>query len=213
MKNIINIILIIGGIFVSGITLAQNDTLNQTDANGLKQGYWKIYFSDNPSQVKMEGRYVDNKKQGIWKTYFPSGKIKSEVTYVNNRPNGYAKINFYAIIEKENGVKSELSNPLTIIYDNIAPTFASEYGVLVDDPLTYFDESDTKITNKKKPSLKFLYDDVWFITSSSNFSASLSFWANKVAENNIAIDIINVLITKLLNEYKIVKTVLLTGES
>jgi len=46
MKNIINIILIIGGIFVSGITLAQNDTLNQTDANGLKQGYWKIYFSD-----------------------------------------------------------------------------------------------------------------------------------------------------------------------
>ncbi len=70
----------------------QNDTLNQTDENGLKQGYWIIYFSDNPAQIKTEGKYVNSKKEGVWKTYFPSGQIKQEVTYVNNRPNGYAKI-------------------------------------------------------------------------------------------------------------------------
>ena len=70
----------------------QNDTLNKKDENGLKQGYWIVYFPDNPAQIKTEGKYVDNKKQGVWKTYFPSGQIKQEITFVNNRPNGYAKI-------------------------------------------------------------------------------------------------------------------------
>jgi len=75
---------------VSGF--GQSNTLNQTDENGLKQGYWIIYFTDNPAQKKSEGKYVDGKKEGVWKTYFPSGQIKQEITYINNSPNGYAKI-------------------------------------------------------------------------------------------------------------------------
>lgn len=79
----------------------QNDTLNRTDANGLKQGYWIIYYPNNPNQIKTEGKYVDGKKQGVWKTFFPSGQLKQEITYVDNRPNGYVRIYY------ENGNLSE----------------------------------------------------------------------------------------------------------
>lgn len=86
----ISILLLLSMSVINGF--GQSDTLNQTDANGLKQGYWIINFPDNPAQKKTEGKYVNSKKEGVWKTYFPSGKIKQEITYVHNRPNGYAKI-------------------------------------------------------------------------------------------------------------------------
>ncbi len=79
---------------------AQTDTLNKTDANGLKQGYWITYYPN--SKIKQEeGKYINNKKEGVWKFYYPSGKIKQEVTYKNNRPDGYVKIYY------ENGNLSE----------------------------------------------------------------------------------------------------------
>lgn len=92
MKNFLQILIfffLIANVFNS---YGQNDTLNKTDENGLKQGYWIIYFTDNPAQIKTEGKYISNKKTGVWKTFFPSGQIKQEITFVNNRPNGYAKI-------------------------------------------------------------------------------------------------------------------------
>jgi len=79
---------------------AQSDTINQTDAEGLKQGYWIIYNKDN-TRMDQEGTYVDNKKEGIWKKYYSNGNIEHEITYVRNKPNGYAK--FYY----ENGNLSE----------------------------------------------------------------------------------------------------------
>jgi antitoxin component YwqK of YwqJK toxin-antitoxin module len=82
------------------------DTLNQMDANGLKQGHWinwnVVKKPNYPWNAKLEeGKYIDSRKEGIWKTYFPSGKLKSEITYKNNRPDGYAKTYF------ENGILSE----------------------------------------------------------------------------------------------------------
>lgn len=88
-------------IFCWQIAVAQSagsDTLNQVDANGLKQGYWIVYndikkLPNYPAESKVEeGRFTDNKKTGIWKMYYPNGTIKSEITYTNNRPSGYAKM-------------------------------------------------------------------------------------------------------------------------
>lgn len=84
---------------ISGKVFSQ-DTINQTDASGLKQGYWIVYYP-NSKIKKEEGRYINNKKDGIWKFYYPSGTIKQEVTYKDNRPNGYVKIYY------ENGKVSE----------------------------------------------------------------------------------------------------------
>lgn len=100
MKKFILVILFI----TCKIGLAQsfeiinNDTLNYTDAGGLKQKYWIFYgktkkvpgFKDD--QKVEEGFYQDNKKVGIWKTYFSNGNVKNELTYTNNRPSGYAKM-------------------------------------------------------------------------------------------------------------------------
>ncbi|MBN2682938.1 MAG: toxin-antitoxin system YwqK family antitoxin [Bacteroidales bacterium] len=80
--------------------LAQKDTINQLDANDLKQGYWVTYDATKTTVLE-EGRYVDSKKQGVWKAYYPDGTIKSEITFVNNKADGYAKFYF------DNGKVSE----------------------------------------------------------------------------------------------------------
>jgi len=89
-------------IFTCQIALAQStnsDTLNQVDpSTGLKQGYWIVKndikkLPNYPAEAKVEeGKFADSKKIGVWKMYFPSGNIKSEITYTENRPKGYAKM-------------------------------------------------------------------------------------------------------------------------
>lgn len=78
--------------------LLSGDTINFTDATGLKQKHWIFYgktkkipgYKDD-SKVE-EGNFLDNKKTGLWKAYFASGNVKNELTFVNNRPSGYAKM-------------------------------------------------------------------------------------------------------------------------
>lgn len=76
------------------------DTINRVDENNLKQGYWIKYDETNKEKIE-EGWFSDDKKDGIWKSFYSGGKIKSEITYVKGRPNGYSK--FYY----ENGNVSE----------------------------------------------------------------------------------------------------------
>lgn len=72
----------------------EGDTINFTDVEGKKQGYWVIFgrmrsvpgFS--AEQKIEEGEYKNSRKQGLWKKYFPNQKLKSEITYKNNRPSG-----------------------------------------------------------------------------------------------------------------------------
>lgn len=58
---------------LSGKFYAQNDTINQTDAEGKKQGYWIYYGKDKPEsgyppEGKIdEGTFVNDRKEGIWK--------------------------------------------------------------------------------------------------------------------------------------------------
>lgn len=82
------------------------DTINQTDSAGLKQGQWLIKNdSKRPDYSKdaiiEKGQYVNNKKEGLWTTYYPNGNIKMELTYMNNRPDGYCKLYY------ENGCINE----------------------------------------------------------------------------------------------------------
>ncbi len=73
----------------------QADTINQTDSNGLKQGFWKVYpnttNSENYSKKAFlqEGRYCNNQKCGTWISYFDDGKtIKSRCGYVDGELHG-----------------------------------------------------------------------------------------------------------------------------
>ncbi|CAN5198682.1 hypothetical protein BH09BAC5_BH09BAC5_20770 [soil metagenome] len=86
---------------------AASDTIGQVDAAGKRQGYWILYGRDkkDPAYAAdakwQEGRYKDSQKMGVWIEYFPTGKTKSELTFVNNRPNGHA------IMYNDNGKKAE----------------------------------------------------------------------------------------------------------
>lgn len=92
-------------LFIAGkISMAQsfelngNDTVNFVDQGGLKQGFWIILNKIKKlpgykeEQKVEEGSFRDSKKFGMWKQFFPSGNMKNEITYANNRPTGYAKM-------------------------------------------------------------------------------------------------------------------------
>ena len=70
------------------------DTLNQLDAEGKKQGHWRITapLATKPGytdgQLIEEGRYASNKRTGTWHRYWPNGKLMSEITYDMGRPRG-----------------------------------------------------------------------------------------------------------------------------
>lgn len=106
-------LLICFSLFVFGLGYAQTDTLNQTDANGKKQGYWKIYGKDKKNSIYCDscivekGQYLESRKSGVWKNFYPSGKLKSEIEYKNNRPNGLFKLYYEnGIVEEEGTFKA-----------------------------------------------------------------------------------------------------------
>jgi len=80
--------------FISCNVIAQ-DTLNQIDDFGKKQGYWIYYGKDKPEKGYPtdgrieEGFYKDDRKKGDWIKYYKDGITPSlKLQYVNSRPNG-----------------------------------------------------------------------------------------------------------------------------
>lgn len=136
------------------IALAQsnsNDTLNQIDPSGLKQGYWIVYNSIKklpayPTEAKVEeGKFSDSKKTGIWKVFFPEGTIKSEITYLNNRPTGYAKM-FYS-----NGKIQEEGN-----WEN--SRWVGAYKSYYSNGQIFYDFTYTN-TGKREGEQKYFYEN------------------------------------------------------
>lgn len=79
-------------------TCIAGEEINAVDANGKRQGYWKITgaisledgYRDN--QVVEEGNYENDRRIGLWKKYYPTGVVRSEITFKNNMPRGPYKI-------------------------------------------------------------------------------------------------------------------------
>ena len=130
---------------------SQNDTINQKDENGLKQGHWIYYGKDKPqygypANVKMEeGRYVNDRKEGLWIKYFKDGvTIKLKGHYIDNRPNGkYFK--YYRNEQlKEEGVwaKFKYQGVIRSYYENGQLKFLMKYnekGNFIDTVYFYFE--------------------------------------------------------------------------
>jgi antitoxin component YwqK of YwqJK toxin-antitoxin module len=97
-----------------------------TDANGLRQNHWVIYNSmrhlpgyTDDSKVE-EGDYKDNMKQGIWISYYPSGAVKSKITFKDNRPEGPAVTYFEngKVNEEGNWSNNRWVGPYKLYYEN-----------------------------------------------------------------------------------------------
>lgn len=81
------------GPFAQANTAVQ-DTVNQVDGMGRKNGFWKVTAPkpEKPEyaagQLIEEGRYVGGKRVGVWKRFWPNGNLMSEVTYRMGIPRG-----------------------------------------------------------------------------------------------------------------------------
>ncbi len=83
--------------YANNVSISEDDSQdqkNQTDQAGKKQGHWVYYGKDKPkagysaTDKIEEGPYKDNRKHGMWKFYYPANRLKSEIEYKYNRPNG-----------------------------------------------------------------------------------------------------------------------------
>lgn len=74
------------------------DTINRIDAQGKKQDKWILMGKHKPGtcysadQKAEEGKYKDNRKTGSWLEYYCNNNVKSKLTFVNGRPDGYAQM-------------------------------------------------------------------------------------------------------------------------
>ncbi|UKN03117.1 hypothetical protein K6119_06270 [Paracrocinitomix mangrovi] len=173
-------------LFFSLGLFAQNDTINQTDENGLKQGYWIIYGHMKPEKeysaegIIEEGTYKDDRKQGVWTKYFQDGKtIRLIGTYEKNRPNGEYWKFYESGCLKEHGVfrtykmesnheaHSEIDkkHQLIEIYKDDCDTGVSNKGTLIPPPknisnLAYGDTLMYKFSNDSIELICFWEDSI-----------------------------------------------------
>lgn len=70
----------------------KGDTINRTDAKGLKQGLWRKYYRTDT--LCSETWFKNNKPTGISRTWYENGKLKAEVVFEKNSPKGKA-VSFY----------------------------------------------------------------------------------------------------------------------
>jgi len=61
----------------------QTDTVfNQTDQNGLKQGFWKKYYPNG--QVKYRGQFLNDHPTGIFYRFYDNGPLQSVQSFRND---------------------------------------------------------------------------------------------------------------------------------
>ncbi len=131
------------------------DTINLLDRHQLKQGLWIMTGKNIPGkcfatdQKTEEGYYKNNKKIGIWLNYHCNGNIKSEITFVDGRPEGHVIIYF------ENGNLSEDG----FWKDNRWVGNLKIYNKEGDCTVIKFDENGKQISKSKAQSTKPVYSD------------------------------------------------------
>lgn len=53
--------------------------INQTDTNGLRQGFWKKEYPNG--RTMYEGNFTNGKPSGEWKRYYEGGQVKALIHY------------------------------------------------------------------------------------------------------------------------------------
>lgn len=67
------------------------DTLDSKPVN-LKNGEWTFFQQGSKGKVvAAKGGFADDKRDGLWVINYPSGKVKSEMTYSGGKLNGVTK--------------------------------------------------------------------------------------------------------------------------
>lgn len=70
--------------------LSAQETVNQTDTNGFKQGKWIGKYTNGT--IRYEGSFTDNKPVGEWKRFHENGKIKAHLYHSLNTDKASAEL-------------------------------------------------------------------------------------------------------------------------
>lgn len=133
-------------LFSCVVCYSQNDTINQIDKNGLKQGYWIFYGVDMTdkkypdSSIVSEGHYIDDQKNGIWTLYNTDGSIKLRTDFLNGRPND-------AFVRGRGQFGTECKNCDVKKYDSITVRLyhSFSYDSLVDTLISFSVNEDSEL--------------------------------------------------------------------
>jgi antitoxin component YwqK of YwqJK toxin-antitoxin module len=80
MKIFWGLLLFISTVAYGQTPVKSGDTIfNQTDKQGLKQGYWKGFYENK--KIKYTGYFKDNKPVGTFKRYYDEGILKAIMEY------------------------------------------------------------------------------------------------------------------------------------
>lgn len=82
-------------LFITCSANAQTDTVfNQTDKQGLKQGYWKVKYPNG--KIRYTALYKDNNPIGLMKRYFDDNTLLAEFYFYPNSKKIKAKLYYQA---------------------------------------------------------------------------------------------------------------------
>ncbi|MCB0477230.1 MAG: hypothetical protein R2799_15375 [Crocinitomicaceae bacterium] len=137
MKTNLSIVFLL----LNSLLFSQNDTINQVDEKGLKQGYWIEYGFMSPekkwpdSSIMAQGNYKNDKRTGDWYFYFSDGRLRISSKFVNGKATGkYVKMG------------SSIIDCNTVEYDKYVPddSHSPEYSTsCLDSIKNVFKECDT----------------------------------------------------------------------
>ncbi|MCF6332248.1 MAG: hypothetical protein L3J11_03110 [Draconibacterium sp.] len=74
-------------IFIPFFALSQ---INQTDANGLRQGLWQKQQANG--RLLYEGNFKDGKPVGVWKRFHEGGQVKAVIKYEQSSDSAFAQL-------------------------------------------------------------------------------------------------------------------------
>jgi antitoxin component YwqK of YwqJK toxin-antitoxin module len=158
---------LISGLFLlTPLVYGQSDTLNRTDEEGKKQGYWIITGDMKPGKgfcdscIYEKGRYVDDRKNGKWTKYHLNGQRRLVGEYVNNRPNGdYTKFYISGRIMEVGNFKGGKLKKVYLRYHEsgclAAEKFYNEEGKEDGCITYYFDDCDSSVSLKGSIEFEF----------------------------------------------------------
>jgi antitoxin component YwqK of YwqJK toxin-antitoxin module len=99
------------------------DTVNVTDVNGRRQGYWRK--TDSAGKLVYTGRFRDGLPDGEFRYYYPDGRIKT-VSIMSNHGKRAVTVSYFP-----NGKKMAVGNYLHEKRDSTWQFFSEYDGALV----------------------------------------------------------------------------------
>ena len=70
--------------------LYAQETINQTDANGKKQGHWIGKYTNGT--IRYEGSFTNDQPVGDWKRFHENGRIKAVLHHLQNTDKASAEL-------------------------------------------------------------------------------------------------------------------------